>query len=302
MASLGIPFYFGPVSGGEKVPRSMRSGFSLAHLCVEWLRDFSNFVLPLDPVMRWVFHRADRIYVTRDTFPLVPRRWRHKCHERMAIGLTSEYLSQMDVRPTSPRSGFRLLYVGRLLEWKGVDLALHAVSQFKQSQPDVRFTIVGDGPARTQLQRLAEDLGLSGVVNWIPSVPHSKVEEHYRTADVFLFPSLRDSGGMAVLEAMAHRLPVVCTDLGGPGIIVNESCGRVVSAQQSSREGIISGLAKALREIGTNPTLYRSLAAGARARTRQFEFSKLVASIHRPADYRPSPPPHEYTALARVPV
>jgi glycosyltransferase involved in cell wall biosynthesis len=206
----------------------------------------------------------------------------------------------MDVGARSPRSGCRLLYVGRLLDWKGVDLALRAVSKFKQSQPEVRFTIVGDGPASTHLQRLTEELGLSEVVKWVPSVAQNKLEKYYRAADLFLFPSLRDSGGMAVLEAMAHRLPVICTDLGGPGIIVNKSCGRVVSARHNSREQIVSGLVEALREIAPKPTLYSSLAVGASARARQFEFSKLVASIHRPVDCQVLPPSHEYTVLARV--
>ncbi len=123
----------------------------------------------------------------------------------------------MSARTAPSGDLYRLLYVGRLLEWKGIDLALHAVSQLKQSHPGIRFTIVGDGPASTRLHKLAEELGLSEIVEWVRWVPHTLVQEYYRSADVFLFPSLRDSGGMAVLEAMAHGLPVVCTDLGGPG-------------------------------------------------------------------------------------
>ena len=90
------------------------------------------------------------------------------------------------------------------------------------------FTIVGDGPARSGLQRLAAELGVNDAVRWVPWVPHAELHEHYYQHDVLLFPSLRDSGGMVVLEALAHGLPVVCTDLGGPGVIVNERCGRVV--------------------------------------------------------------------------
>jgi glycosyltransferase involved in cell wall biosynthesis len=110
----------------------------------------------------------------------------------------------------------RLLYVGRLLEWKGIDIALRAVRQLKRWQLDVRFTIVGDGPARSRLAKLAQKLELSEIVEWAGCIPQRAVGDHYRAADLFLFPSLRDSGGMAVLEALAHGLPVVCTELGGP--------------------------------------------------------------------------------------
>jgi glycosyltransferase involved in cell wall biosynthesis len=280
MASLGVPFYFGPVSGGETVPRCMRSSFSVAQRCREWLRDLSNFVVPRDPVMRWVFQRADRLLVTRDTLSLVPPRWHHKCQAQLAIGLTSQYLNHVDARTPASGNSYRLLYVGRLLEWKGIDLALQAVSQLKQSQPGIRFAIVGDGPAWTPLHRLAEELGLSEIVEWVPWVPHNRVQDHYRAAELFLFPSLRDSGGMAVLEAMAHGLPVVCTDLGGPGVIVNQSCGRAVVTGGRNREQIVSSLVEALREIATTPALHDSLAAGAGARVRQFKFESLVASLY----------------------
>ena len=200
----------------------------------------------------------------------------------MAIGLTSEYLSHVSARTAPSGDLYRLLYVGRLLEWKGIDLALHAVSQLKHSHPGIRFTIVGDGPANTRLHKLAEELGLSQIVEWVRWVPHTLVREYYRSADVFLFPSLRDSGGMAVLEAMAHGLPVVCTDLGGPGVIVNQDCGRVVFTGRKSREQLVSGLVDALREIATTPALHDSLAAGASARARQFKFETLVDSLHPP--------------------
>ncbi|HEY5177739.1 MAG TPA: glycosyltransferase [Terriglobales bacterium] len=282
MASLGIPFYFGPVSGGETVPRRIRSSFSVAQRCRECLRDLSNFVVPRDPVMRWVFQRADKLLVTRDTLSLVPPCWRHKCSTQLAIGLTSEYWNHVDVPIARSSNSYRLLYVGRLLEWKGLDLALQAVSQLRQSPSAIRFTIVGDGPARARLHTLAEELGLLGIVEWVRWVPHNMVREYYRAADVFLFPSLRDSGGMAVLEAMAHGLPVVCTDLGGPGVIVNQYCGRVVVTARKCRDQLVSGLVEALREIAATPALHDSLAAGASARARQFKFERLVASLHPP--------------------
>lgn len=282
MASLGIPFYFGPVSGGETVPRGMRSSFSVAQRCREWLRDLSNFVVPHDPVMRWVFQRADKLLVTPDTLSLVPPRWRDKCHTQLAIALTSEYLHHDYVPTTHGGIEYRLLYVGRLLEWKGIDLALQAVSQLRQSQAGTRFTVVGDGPASRRLHKMAKELGLSEIVEWVRWVPHNRVQHYFRTADVFLFPSLRDSGGMAVLEAMAHGLPVVCTDLGGPGVIVNQYCGRVVATAHKSRAQLVSGLAEALQEIVTTPALHDSLAAGASARARQFRFENLVTSLHQP--------------------
>ena len=238
MGSLGIPFYFGPVSGGERVPAKLRKGFSIRGRWREWLRDLSNRLVLLDPLLRRVFRQAEKIIVTRDTVSLVPRRWRHKCEIQLAIGLTGEYLNKASRVSQRRESGWHLLYVGRLLELKGVDIALRAVRQLKQWQPDVRFTIVGDGPSRSRLAKLAETLKIAENVEWVGWVPQHAMQDYYRSADLFVFPGLRDSGGTAVLEAMAHGLPVVCTELGGPGVMVNERCGRVLTAFDKSSGGV----------------------------------------------------------------
>ena len=279
MGSLGIPFYFGPVSGGEKVPARLRKSLPLGERLREWLRDRSNRLIARDPLLRRTFRQSDKIIVTRDTVPIIPQRWRHKCEVQLAIGLTSEYLNQAAAPYRSSRC-FRLLYVGRLLDWKGVDIALRAVHQLKQWGLNVQFTMVGDGPARARLTNLAERLGLAEIVNWSGCIPQYAVEVQYHSADVFLFPSLRDSGGLAVLEAMAHGLPVVCTDLGGPGVMVNDRCGRVAPGLHGSSEELVSVCAGAVREIMTTPGLRERLARGARTRARDFNFQHLVRSIY----------------------
>src|SRR5208337_1992289 len=140
------------------------------------------------PLLRWVCGRADKIIVTRDTVPLIPRRWRHKCDVQLAIGLSGEYLNQAAAEVKRSAHCLRLLYVGRLLEWKGIDIALRAVHQLRQWQLDVHFTIVGDGPERSRLAKLAQRLELSEMVEWAGCIPQRAVEVHYRGADLFLFP------------------------------------------------------------------------------------------------------------------
>jgi glycosyltransferase involved in cell wall biosynthesis len=207
---------------------------------------------------------------------------RHKCRTGLAIGLSREYLDRAAALQRG-RPGYRLLYVGRLLECKGVDLALHAIGRLKSTCPQIRFTIVGGGPAKPSLVELASELGISEAVTWISWLPQDAVEAHYRDSDLFLFPGMRDSGAMVVLEALAHGLPVVCTDLGGPGAIITPGCGRVLITKDRSRAQIVDAMAEAIHEILTVPGLYARLAAGTRARARQFEFQHLVNAIYPPA-------------------
>lgn len=305
MWKLGIPFWFGPVSGGESVPARLRRGFSFRQRCRERLREISNALVRVDPMMRAVFSRAEKLLVTRDTLSLVPKRWRHKCITSLAIGVAS---SEKDVTlqgiaepstPTrnplpeyagSPQSSlpgrtldggsgvFRLLFVGRLLEWKGADIALHAIRQLREKCPNVRLTIVGDGPAKPQLLKLAKELQLFDVIQWRPWLPQHALAQLYRDADVFLYPSLRDSGAMVVLEAMSHGLPVVSTDLGGPGVLVNNWCGTVVPTGQRNREQLASSFAEALAELSALPNLRKLLGQRARRRAQELRFEKLVGS------------------------
>lgn len=279
MGSLGIPFCFGPVSGGETVPALLRSELSPRERRRELLREISNHLVPLDPLMRRTFRQAEKILVTRDTLPLVPRRWQHKAEVQLAVGLSDQ--ERAGRRQKLRRSGnqINLLYVGRLLEWKGVDIALRSVGILKQSYPEVTLTLIGDGPERSQLAALSTRLGLERNLHWLGWLPQRALADHYRAADILLYPSLRDSGGMVVLEALAHGLPVICTDLGGPGIIVNSTCGRAIAAS-STRDELCGNLAGALLEICRTPNLLESLSYGAIVRARDFRFRNLVESLY----------------------
>ena len=280
MGSLGVPFCFGPVSGGETVPWRLRTSFPLLAQAGELLRDVSNCLVRLDPFLCMTFHSASKILLTPDSLSLVPKRWRYKCETMLGIGLADEHR----VHRTSPRheKSLHALYVGRLLDWKGVAIALRAVKQLRPHL-DVRFTIVGDGPAKGRLLRLAKRLELGNAVEWRGWLPHPAVESSYADADIFLFPSLRDSGAIAVLEAMAHGLAVVCTDLGGPGKIVTRDCGVVLPTTDKTTEQLVCDMAHALLQLARNPAARSRLAEGAQRRVQDFRFRNLVESIYPPA-------------------
>ena len=280
MGSLGIPFWFGPVSGGEVVPAPLRPGLSAGQRCREWLRDVSNHCVRFDPFMRKTFGHAQKIFVTRDTMPLLPRACHSKSAVQLAIGLPETELPPKPGLPTGEVTPPQLLYAGRLLEWKGVDIALAATALMKNRFPDIRFTIVGHGPARARLQELATRLDLQPNVRWLGWQPQERLQEHYRSSDLLLFPSLRDSGGMVVLEALAHGLPVVCTDRGGPGCIVDATCGRVLPTADHGRQQLAEAVADATLKILEVPDRLTSLSLGARVRARQFRIRDVVRSMY----------------------
>ncbi len=281
MGLLGLPFFLGPVSGGETVPRMLRAGMTQTARWRESKRDLANKVIHADPIMRSSFRRAEKIFLaTRESLRLVPAAFQQKCTVQLGIGLSREYLGWTAPRRNPASAELRLLYAGRLVEWKGLDLAIHAVRRLRDRGVRVQFTIVGDGPARASLRQLTTELGVEEEVRWLAWLPRDRLRETYYEHDALLFPSLRDSGGMVVLEAMAQGLPVVCTDCGGPSVIVNSRCGRVVPAMERTKDEVIGGMVEALYELNCDRVLLRKLGKAARARAWEFDFKKIAARVH----------------------
>jgi glycosyltransferase involved in cell wall biosynthesis len=107
------------------------------------------------------------------------------------------------------------LVVSRLVPIKNVGLAIEAMALIARERPNLRLLIVGDGPLRAALENRVSALGLSEHVIVAGRVPHEAMPEWYRSADLFVLPSEFDNSPNVVLEAMATRLPVVATDVGG---------------------------------------------------------------------------------------
>ena len=104
--------------------------------------------------------------------------------------------------------------------------------------------------------------------------------ELYQQHDVFLFPSLHDSGGMVVLEAMRHGLPVVCLDLGGPSVMVDDSCGYKINTSGRSETDVVDGLGYTLIKFFEDSEQRKYLAKGALERARSISWKSLVKSIY----------------------
>lgn len=286
MGELAIPLIIGPVGGGERAPYRLRAGMSVHALFLDLVRDLSNFSTRLDPLVQRGLRRAVRVYVTSDqTHDLLPKSVQGKAEQHLAIGIDRDWLDskprQAQGRLERAEGGvFRALFVGRLVEWKGMHLGFSAFRQLRLKHPRARLTIVGRGPAEGRWRRLAARLGIASSVDWVPWRDRAALIELYASHHVFLFPSLHDSGGFVVLEAMACGLPVICLDLGGPGLIVNEKCGVVVSTARRSRREVIDGLATALTQVCSDTELHHRLAVGARARAHDFDWSKVVTNLY----------------------
>jgi glycosyltransferase involved in cell wall biosynthesis len=229
LGGLGPRFVFGPVGGGQGTPWRLRKGFPSRGWRFELKRDLGNIVSRVDPMVMTCLARADAILVTDEaTYRQVPAWWRSKAHV-VAAFYAPPVLAQAPPVPAEEAKIPSILFAGRLEYWKGVQIALAAVARLRKRIGEVTFTIAGEGPEEAYLQDVAEALGIKEVVRFIGKVPYAEMNRLYASHDVFVFPSLHDSAGQVIGEAMSHGLPVVCFDLGGSGVAVDYTCGAVVS-------------------------------------------------------------------------
>lgn len=277
MGSLGIPFILGPVGGGETSPRALRAGMNLSGRLRETSRDFLIALAARDPLMRRTFSKAAVIAcTTSETLHKIPARFRHKCIVLPAIGIDPVQLQTSPSPPYAPT----FLFIGRLLYWKGLHLVLRALPEVLRQIPDARLRIVGQGKDARWLKQVAETAGVAGSVDWIPELPHNEISAAYCGHTAFVFPSLHDSGGMVVLESLAAQLPVICLDLGGPGVFIDSSCGIVIQTKNRSEISIQNSIAAAMISLAQQPSTREALASRCSARARQFSWTSAARQLY----------------------
>jgi glycosyltransferase involved in cell wall biosynthesis len=259
-AGLGIPFIMGPVGGSLQSPPPFAAEEGTAPWYVG-LRRVDSLRIHHDRPLRRTYEQASCVlgiapYVKDflSGIPLVR-------FEVMSETGIDELAAPAD-RAGRAGDPVRLLFVGRLVRTKGARDAIRALGLLRE-QPVV-LDVVGDGSDRAACEALTADLGLGDRVRFHGRLPREQVAGFYRAADIFVFPSYREPGGNVVFEAMAHSLPLIVSDIGGPGNVVDESCGirlHPVSPDQYARD-----LAAAISRLVADSALRGSLGEGARRR------------------------------------
>jgi lipopolysaccharide/colanic/teichoic acid biosynthesis glycosyltransferase/glycosyltransferase involved in cell wall biosynthesis len=230
----------------------------------EVIRPRWQYRLFYEPLLNVALRRAARIVVASppmlDAPSLAP--FRDKCVV-VPYGIDPKpYIGAPAAgpRPSEPAASEpTVLFVGRLVAYKGVDVLLRALPGLA-----VRAVIVGDGPCRASLESLAAELGVGDRVTFTGQVPDETRLEWYRAADVFVLPSVtrQEAFGMVQIEAMLSGLPVVSTALptGVPWVNQDGETGVVVAP------GDPDALRAALASLAASPERRRRLGVQARAR------------------------------------
>lgn len=252
MYKLHKPFIFGPVGGGQRAPQSLKRYFG-AYWSREWMRDWVSTILQYtNPAFYKTVRQADRVVVTNlDTYVLARKLRPDRPIERIwDAGLSRSFLPRTAIQHY-PGKTLKLLWVGRLLPRKALELTIQALGQVNPDLP-VTLTIVGGkGEMADQVTHYIDRYGVRDRVNWVGHVSYQRVKDFYEQSDVFFFTSLRDSCPHQLLEAMAYSLPVVTLDLHGQAELVSYATGLRVPV--TNEEQVVSDLARAVEWMYAHP-------------------------------------------------
>jgi glycosyltransferase involved in cell wall biosynthesis len=238
-----IPFVIGPLNGGLPWP----PGFTQLENQKEWVANLRNLYRYL-PFARSTYRQAAAIIAASSQTYSEFAEYSDKRFFVPEPGISSSQCFR-DSRSPEPGAKLELIFVGGLVPRKACDLALRAAAPLLRSDL-ARFTVVGDGPERNRLEQLAKSLEIEKAVLFCGWLSHAEGLKHFRSSDVFVFPSLRDNGPGVVAEALATGAVPVVVDFGGPGDTVNPEVGCKVPL--TNENNIVAQMEKILMELAHN--------------------------------------------------
>ena len=275
MFGLKIPVIIGPMNGGMEYPPAFRHSESiLSRILIPVGRrfsDFANFVLPGKK-------RAKVLIVANQRTRLaLPRGFKGQVVELPENGVDLSIWSAPEkmLGHTSLASrAAEFVFIGRLVDWKSLDVVLEALRQV----PEARLEVIGDGSMREAWKYLAGELGVATRVTFSGWLSQTECASRMQSANALLLPSIYECGGAVVLEAMAAGVAVIATKWGGPVDYVDSDTGILI--EPKSRHDLIEGFAAAMRRVIAAPELARAMGLAGRERVEShFNWEQKVDSI-----------------------
>ncbi|WP_230772197.1 glycosyltransferase family 4 protein [Sphingomonas sp. Leaf4] len=272
-------FMFGPMGGGETAPLRLVRQFGRKSLLIEMVRTTLIGIARINPVLLLMQLRARRILMKTPESASCMILGGNRVVTTVEIGapVANSVLATAADSETRP---CRILFAGRLLYWKGAELLADALAQLDRPGVQVEVVVIGRGVReRAVRERFGRLTHIRADVRG--AVPQPELFAAYRDADLFVFPSLHDSSGNVVLEAMTFGLPVICLNLGGPPLLVGDT-GVVVSARDAGYALVVDRLATAIAALIADPDALRARASQAQSRAASFSWDAAVRNGYGP--------------------
>ena len=281
-ALLPIPYVRGPCGGAQRTPKGFLREYSIKGRIWERLRSFGQWVFRHDPFFILGQSKAKVILACNgEVLDALPPAVRSKAQLYSVCGVDPNDFLQYPVKRDN--SIFRGVSAGKLIELKGLTIAIKSFSVFHSQHPDSSLTIIGDGPELNKLINEVSKCGAEKYIHFERWMPHKELIKEMGRSDVFLFPSFRDGGGTVVVEAMSMGTPVVCLDMCGPSLHVTSETGIKIIAE--TPEDAIVKFKEAMEKLYLDRELLKKMGSAGRERAISvYDWSKVgerLSSLYR---------------------
>jgi glycosyltransferase involved in cell wall biosynthesis len=236
-----VPFVLGPLNGGLPWPPAYRAELARER---EWLTHLRSAYRYL-PYVRSTFDRSAAILAAfAHTAADLPASAASRIVSFPEVGIDPELFDRPATRPRRERK--TVLFVGRLVPYKLPQVVVRAFAASAALRAH-RLVLVGDGPERQAIEALVREHALEHCVELLGWLPQPQVADCLRDADVFAFPSIRELGAGALVEAMATALTCVVVDYGAPGSLIASDRG--VKVPLAPIDELVPSFAMALQQV-----------------------------------------------------
>ncbi len=283
LSKFGVKFIFGPVVGGDLMPRNFKGDIPLWARWSEFQRWLAVSLWRLDPMLRRCVRRADLVLAgTRNAYDSLGKLGATRivmvpCTQLSAPPILAAAQAERDALPAN--RPFRIVSAGGMSYYRGIDLALRAFA--RAEIPNSQYVHACDGLYRPRLEALVKELGLEGRVIFTGDAPHSTNVKVVATADIYVHTVLRDSSGL-IVEAEALGIPVVTMDHNSMGLLVDETVGhKIAIGKDATPEGVIKELTYLFKKWYADPELRQQLGKAGKTHALQFNADSLAATFRK---------------------
>ncbi len=250
--TLKRPLVLGPWNGGLQTlatfPEIMKQDAS-------WVYSIRNLGGMVNFLFGTTRNAAAILTATQATLARIPQQHHQRCHMILENGVDLQLFKPIPwPSPPSSTQPLKIIYVGRFLPFKGLPMLLAAIARLKE-KIHIQLTVVGEGPLEAEWKAYAHQLQLDQLITWYGPAKATEVATQIQAAHLLCLPSVRESGGAVLLEAMACARPVLAIDFGGPADVIDDTVGCVVSP--IGTEAVIKAFMEKLQDIALYPDAWR---------------------------------------------
>lgn len=250
----GAKVIWGPMGGAQVTPRPLK--VYEKNQLVASFREFVNKSCSWNPFYKKALRAYYKIYcINNETQKQIFRIVGKDVPLMPELALRDEY-KNLPIRKGN-NDILKIVFVGRLIGKKGIAFLVDALS-LMPTDMNWELLIFGDGDDHALIEKQIADSGIGKNVKLMGNRPLNQIAEAYQQADVFVLPSLRETSGNVLLEAMAYAVPIVAFDTSFCRLLKEVDCGVFVNTDQAL-EGIKEDWCKAIVTLGQDKELAKQM-------------------------------------------